>query len=293
MKKHSRQIAIRDEDRVFVLTGAGISAESGLATFRGSDGLWEGERVEDVASPRGWKRDPERVWRFYSLRRKAAAHAEPNPAHLALAELERKLGARFFLCTQNVDDLHERAGSRNLVHMHGELFQSAATAAPAKPLPTRACTRARRSTSAASVADASARISSGLARLPFHMERIFEELQRCTVMLVVGTSGVVQPAASFVAWAGLRDGAAAGAHLLCGSGASGQRRSLHPGLRGQGGRTAAETILVTCSGFRLTLERLANDNRPSCQEWQVSSKMLIYLCGAIENSPDHGKAWRD
>ncbi len=91
--KHSKQIVIRGDDRVFVLTGAGISAESGLATFRGTDGLWEGERVEDVASPGGWKRDRERVWRFYSMRRKAAATAEPNRAHLALAELERKLDA--------------------------------------------------------------------------------------------------------------------------------------------------------------------------------------------------------
>src|SRR5471032_682962 len=95
--KPSKQIVIGCDDHVFVLTGAGVSAESGLATFRGSDGLWEGERVQDVASPRGWKRDPERVWRFYSRRREDAARAKPNPAHTALAELERKLGERFFL----------------------------------------------------------------------------------------------------------------------------------------------------------------------------------------------------
>ncbi len=133
------------------------------------------------------------------MRRKAAASAEPNPAHLALAELERKLGERFFLCTQNVDDLHERAGSRNLVHMHGELFQSRCDRCTRAAIsPTRASMRAKRSISAASVEDASGRISCGSARVPFHMERIFAELQRCTVMLVVGTSGVVQPAASFV-----------------------------------------------------------------------------------------------
>lgn len=206
----SNQIAIRDEDRVFVLTGAGISAESGLRTFRGSDGLWEGERLEDVASPRGWKRDPARVWRFYSLRREAAAAAEPNPAHFALAELERKLGERFFLCTQNVDDLHERAGSRNPVHMHGKLFESCCESCTGKPFadaglyPSKAEHR---------FCECGGRIRPNIVwfgERPFHLERIFTELRRCSVMLVVGTSGVVQPAASFVDWANERcgDGAA-------------------------------------------------------------------------------------
>lgn len=199
------RIAIRGDDYVFVLTGAGISAESGLATFRGSNGLWEGERVEEVASPRGWKRDPERVWRFYSQRRKAAAGAVPNPAHLALASLEKTLGERFFLCTQNVDDLHERAGSRNLVHMHGELFKSR-------------CDRCAREAFADARlytckeehlrCECGGRIRPDIVwfgEMPYHMERILAELQRCTVMLVVGTSGVVQPAANFVHWAKLRD----------------------------------------------------------------------------------------
>jgi NAD-dependent deacetylase len=197
----SNQIVIRDDDRVFVLTGAGISAESGLATFRGAGGLWEGERVEDVASPRGWKRDPERVWRFYSLRRKAAVHAEPNPAHFALTELERKLGERFFLCTQNVDNLHERAGSRNLVHMHGELFQSCCESCEREPFPD---VRLYQSKAEHLFCECGGRIRPNIVwfgETPFHMERIFEELHRCSVMLVVGTSGVVQPAASFVAWA--------------------------------------------------------------------------------------------
>src|ERR1039458_7492101 len=117
-------ISIAPEDRVFVLTGAGISAESGLPTFRASDGLWAGHRIEDVCTPEAWQRNPGLVWEFYSGRRADGAKAEPNPAHFALAELERKLGERFFLCTQNVDNLHERAGSRNLVHIHGELFES-------------------------------------------------------------------------------------------------------------------------------------------------------------------------
>src|ERR1700760_292229 len=96
------------QDRVFVLTGAGISAESGLATFRGSGGLWNGHRVEEVATPEAWAGDPELVWRCYSMRRGDAIAAEPNAAHKALAALEKRLGNGFFLCTQNVDDLHER-----------------------------------------------------------------------------------------------------------------------------------------------------------------------------------------
>ena len=114
-------ISIGSEDRVFVLTGAGISAESGLPTFRAEDGLWAGNRIEDVCTPEAWERNPALVWEFYSARRAAGAKAEPNPGHVALAELEKRLGDRFFLCTQNVDDLHERAGSRRRVHMHGEL----------------------------------------------------------------------------------------------------------------------------------------------------------------------------
>src|SRR5437588_1399987 len=110
--------------RVFVLTGAGISAESGVATFRDAGGLWEQHRVEDVATPEGFARDPALVWRFYSERRRRAAEVHPNPAHLALARLEQWLGDGLFLCTQNVDPLHERAGSRRVVHMHGELLKT-------------------------------------------------------------------------------------------------------------------------------------------------------------------------
>ena len=106
---------------IVVLTGAGISAESGLATFRGGDGLWENHRIEDVATPEGFARDPDLVHRFYNARRAQLATVRPNAAHLALAELERAWPGEFLLVTQNVDDLHDRAGSRNLIHMHGEL----------------------------------------------------------------------------------------------------------------------------------------------------------------------------
>src|ERR1700745_2864040 len=117
------RIKIGPNDRVFVLTGAGISAESGLPTFRASDGLWAGHRVEDVCTPEALEMNPALGCQFYSERRAHGARAEPNPAHVALAELESKLGDRFFLCTQNVDDLHERAGSIHLVHLPGKLAQ--------------------------------------------------------------------------------------------------------------------------------------------------------------------------
>jgi NAD-dependent deacetylase len=112
--------------KLVVLTGAGISAESGLATFRGSDGLWEGHRVEDVASPEGWARNPELVLDFYNQRRKAARQAQPNAGHRALVELEQAY--EVVIVTQNVDDLHERAGSTRVIHLHGKLMESRSTA---------------------------------------------------------------------------------------------------------------------------------------------------------------------
>ncbi len=112
------------QSRVLVLTGAGVSAESGVPTFRGMNGLWEGHRVEEVASPEGFAADPALVWRFYSRRRADAAAVQPNPGHLALAALEARLGDRFLLATQNVDGLHARAGSRRVLAIHGELFKS-------------------------------------------------------------------------------------------------------------------------------------------------------------------------
>lgn len=190
---------ISPDDRVFVLTGAGISAESGIPTFRGEGGLWRSYRVEEVGTPEAWQRDPRLVWEFYSMRRRVAAAAKPNPGHVALAELERQLEDRLFLCTQNVDSLHEQAGSRLVTHMHGELFKSrcdrcdrapfddAKTYEPPAEIPRCAC--------------------GGWVRphicwfgeVPFHLDRIVQALEECTVFVAVGTSGVVEPAASFVA----------------------------------------------------------------------------------------------
>jgi NAD-dependent deacetylase len=195
-------ISIGCNDRVFVLTGAGISAESGLPTFRASDGLWEGYRIEDVCTPEAWERNPAGVWAFYSARRAAAQRADPNPAHAALAGLESQLPGRFFLCTQNVDDLHERAGSVHLVHMHGELAKSRCEdECGAPPVDDR--------TVYANLAEVGRCGCGGRLRphivffgeIPLEMDRIQREIAKATLMLVVGTSGSVYPAANFVHWA--------------------------------------------------------------------------------------------
>ena len=196
------QIEISDTDRVFVLTGAGISAESGLPTFRASDGLWAGNRIEDVCTPEAWERNPALVWEFYSARRAAGAAAQPNPAHSALAGLEDRIGDRFFLCTQNVDDLHERAGSRRLVHMHGELTKARCEDDCGRPpVEDRAIYK---SLAEVGRCACGARLRPHIVffgEIPLEMERIDRELARSTVMLVVGTSGSVYPAANFVHWA--------------------------------------------------------------------------------------------
>lgn len=194
------QLKISDSDRVFVLTGAGISAESGIPTFRGVDGLWRNYRIEEVACPEAWRRDPHLVWEFYSMRRRVAANAKPNPGHYALAKLERRLGERLFLCTQNVDDLHEQAGSRRVVHMHGELFKSRCdrchrrsfddrnTYEPPAELPRCECGGGIRPHIC------------WFGEIPFEMERIMAALEQSSVFMAIGTSGVVEPAASFVAY---------------------------------------------------------------------------------------------
>ena len=118
------RLSLPATSKVLILTGAGVSAESGVPTFRGTNGLWEGRRVEEVASPAGFDADPKLVWRFYSLRRDGASKVNPNPGHEAIAKLEARLGERFLLATQNVDGLHTRAGSTRMICIHGELFKT-------------------------------------------------------------------------------------------------------------------------------------------------------------------------
>lgn len=196
--RFGRAMRFDPEDRLFVLTGAGISAESGLATFRGSGGLWNGYRVEEVATPEAWAANPELVWRFYSMRRRDARSAQPNAAHRALAEIEQQMGDRFYLCTQNVDDLHERAGSHRLHHMHGSLFQSRCVRCEV-PFADDGCyeTAAELPRCASCGALVRPHIV-WFGEVPLDMKRICRELDRSTALLVIGTSGSVYPAAGLV-----------------------------------------------------------------------------------------------
>jgi NAD-dependent deacetylase len=194
-------IPISETDSLFVLTGAGISAESGLPTFRASDGLWAGHRVEDVCTPEALEQNPALVWQFYSERRAQGQKADPNPAHIALANLDRQLGDRFFLCTQNVDDLHERAGSTRLVHMHGELAKSRCEQECGRPpIEDRAVYN---SLAEVGHCGCGARLRPHIVffgEIPLEMDRIQREISKASLMLVVGTSGSVYPAANFVHW---------------------------------------------------------------------------------------------
>ena len=196
--RHNFFMRFTADDHLFVLTGAGISAESGLPTFRGSGGLWYGHRVQEVATPEAWRANPELVWRFYSMRRRDALAAQPNAAHDALAAVEQRMGGRFYLCTQNVDDLHERAGSQRIHHMHGTLFQSRCVKCEV-PFPDKALYET--SASLPRCADCGEPVRPHIVwfgEIPLDMEVIYRELGRATVVLVVGTSGSVYPAAGFV-----------------------------------------------------------------------------------------------
>ena len=181
---------------IVVLTGAGVSAESGVPTFRGPDGLWEGHRVEDVATPQAFRRDPALVQAFYDARRAALAKVEPNAAHLALARLDAEWPGEFLLVTQNVDDLHERAGSQRLLHMHGELKRALCRACGAAP-----AWEGALSGSPLCPSCGEARLRPDIVwfgEMPYQMERIEAALEICDVFVSIGTSGAVYPAAGFV-----------------------------------------------------------------------------------------------
>jgi NAD-dependent deacetylase len=192
---------LASSDRVFVLTGAGISAESGVPTFRGADGLWRGHHVQDVATPEAFHANPEIVWQFYSERRKRHATVVANAAHFALATLEQALDDRFFLCTQNVDSLHEQAGSQRIVHMHGRLMQTRCSRDGCRTKPFDDDRLYMKHAEIPTCSQCRALLRPHVCwfgEVPYSMDRIFEQLRICTVLLTVGTSGVVEPAASFV-----------------------------------------------------------------------------------------------
>ena len=187
------------ETKVVILTGAGISAESGIRTFRASDGLWEEHRIEDVATPMGWERNPQLVWDFYQARRNQLFEVEPNPGHTALTTLEDHL-EDLLLVTQNVDNLHERAGSKNLIHIHGELEKLR-------------CEECHHVDVMMEPQDLDSSFvscpvcSNTMMRphivwfheMPMQMAEIENALNHCDVFIAIGTSGHVYPAAGFLA----------------------------------------------------------------------------------------------
>jgi NAD-dependent deacetylase len=184
-------------ERIVILTGAGLSAESGLSTFRDKDGIWSRHRIEDVATPEAFSRDPERVLEFYNTRRKGAAGVKPNAAHEALAKLEKEHPGEVLTVTQNIDPLHEMAGTRSLIHMHGEILKKLCAHCGAKEhweedlstdLVCQVCKKA-----------------GGMrpdvvwfGEMPYRMEDIYQALGACDLFISIGTSGTVYPAAGFV-----------------------------------------------------------------------------------------------
>lgn len=188
---------VRGAERICVLTGAGVSAESGVPTFRASDGLWEGHRIEDVASPEGFRRDPRLVWQFYNARRANVKTVKPNPGHLALAALEQRWGDRFTLVTQNVDGLHRAAGSRNLLEVHGSLYRTLCLGCD------EVMDRGLEPLGETPLCECGGRLRPdivwfGEALPPDVWEAAATAAYECDLFLVVGTSAVVHPAASLV-----------------------------------------------------------------------------------------------
>jgi NAD-dependent deacetylase len=196
-------LRIDEGTRLLVLTGAGVSAESGIPTFRGVDGLWENHPIEQVASPEGFMEDPALVWRFYSQRRAGAGPCEPNPGHLAIAEWERRLGDRFLLATQNVDGLHGLAGSQRMVELHGNLFTTRCSKCDRTPFEDRRvypegtvplCDQCGGRLRPHIVWFGEMLEAGALHRVDAFLKRRDTRL----VFMAVGTSGAVWPAAGFV-----------------------------------------------------------------------------------------------
>ena len=181
---------------IVVLTGAGISAESGIDTFRSAGGLWEQHRVEDVATPEGFSRDPDRVQRFDDMRRAAVQAVEPNAAHHALAKLDAEWNGELLIVTQNVDDLHERAGAKRVLHMHGELLSALCSACDARHHWTGSLID--RPACPACKAHALRPDVVWFGEMPYEMDRIYAALRSADLFVSIGTSGAVYPAAGFV-----------------------------------------------------------------------------------------------
>ncbi|MEM1129238.1 MAG: NAD-dependent deacylase [Pseudomonadota bacterium] len=194
-------------DRIVILTGAGLSAESGLGTFRDASGLWTKFKLEDVATPEGFARDPALVHAFYNARRENCLDAGPNDAHAALSRLEAEFPGQIDIVTQNIDDLHERAGSHRVIHMHGELLRGLCAAcghrwnAPRQMSPDAPCP--------ACAVPATRPDVVWFGEMPYHMEETWDLLRTADLFVSIGTSGSVYPAAAFV-----QDARRAGAQTL-------------------------------------------------------------------------------
>ena len=183
---------------IVILTGAGVSAESGVRTFRDNGGLWEEHRVEDVATPEAFRRDPDLVQRFYNLRRAQLREVQPNAAHIALARLQAEFDGDVSIITQNVDDLHERGGALDVIHMHGELGKMRCVNCSTVHLWPGDCTQAS-PCPACGRAPALRPHIVWFGEMPFQMDDILGKLAACDLFISVGTSGNVYPAAGFVA----------------------------------------------------------------------------------------------
>ncbi len=182
---------------IVVLTGAGVSAESGVATFRDNGGLWEQHRIEDVATPEAFRRDPDMVQNFYNTRRAQLKNVEPNAAHTALGTLETKLDGQVTIVTQNVDNLHERGGSTNIIHMHGELGKVRCVCCRRVFLWPDDCDQASQCPNCFNQSALRPHIV-WFGEMPFEMDRIESLLCACDLFISIGTSGSVYPAAGFV-----------------------------------------------------------------------------------------------
>jgi len=193
---------------IVILTGAGISAESGIDTFRDAGGLWEQHRVEDVATPEGFARDPDLVLRFYDMRRAAIQTKQPNPAHVALARLDRAWPGELLIVTQNVDDLHERAGAERVLHMHGTHLTAWCLACDARPA-WRGPLIDRPACPACGTAGQMRPDVVWFGEMPYGIERIYAALGAADLFVSIGTSGAVYPAAGLV-----REARAAGTRTL-------------------------------------------------------------------------------
>ena len=199
---------MKDIQNIVILTGAGVSAESGIDTFRDGGGLWEQHRVEDVATPEAFARDPDLVHRFYDARRAAIQTKAPNAAHDALARLDAAWPGELLIVTQNVDDLHERAGATRLIHMHGEHLKAWCTACDTRSAWTGMLID-RPPCPACGVAGQLRPDIVWFGEMPYDMDAIYHALNRTDLFVSIGTSGAVYPAAGFV-----REARASGARTL-------------------------------------------------------------------------------